>query len=83
MATAASSAAEKPLPSFEFLADSPPPRFTLSPNQYKYCAQALKFFKDKLQMPDQIKQEFALLQVFACNLFLFFIKLLIETRPKC
>ncbi|KAK9951397.1 hypothetical protein M0R45_006839 [Rubus argutus] len=62
MATAASSAAENPLPSFEFLADSPPPRFTLSPNQYKYCSQALKFFKDKLQMPDQIKQEFALLQ---------------------
>ncbi|KAK9951401.1 hypothetical protein M0R45_006843 [Rubus argutus] len=62
MATAASSTAEKPLPSFEFSADSQPPRLTLSPNQYKYCSQALKFFKDKLQMPHQINQEFALLQ---------------------
>ncbi|XP_062021947.1 protein-tyrosine-phosphatase PTP1 isoform X2 [Rosa rugosa] len=58
----ASSAAAKPLPLFESSADSPPARLRLSPDQYNYCSQALKFFKDKLQMPHQINQEFALLQ---------------------
>ncbi|XP_050366614.1 protein-tyrosine-phosphatase PTP1 [Argentina anserina] len=56
----ASSAAPQPLPYFS--ADSPPPSLTLTPDQYNYCSQALKFFKDKLQMPHQINQEFTLLQ---------------------
>ncbi|VVA11702.1 PREDICTED: receptor-type [Prunus dulcis] len=54
MATAATNA----IPSLELLAyDRPPRRLTLAPHQYKYCSLALKFFKDKLRMPEQIKQE--------------------------
>lgn len=54
MATAATNA----LPSLELLAyDLPPRRLTLAPHQYKYCSLALKFFKDKLRMPEQIKQD--------------------------
>lgn len=30
---------------------------TLAPHQYKYCSLALKFLKDKLRMPEQIKRE--------------------------
>ncbi|KAL6295939.1 hypothetical protein ACE6H2_004081 [Prunus campanulata] len=54
MATTATNA----LPSLELLAYAPSPRrLTLAPHQYKHCSLALKFFKDKLQMPEQIKQE--------------------------
>lgn len=54
MATAATNG----LPSLELLAYALPPRsLTLAPHQYKYCSLALKFFKDKLRMPEQIKQE--------------------------
>ncbi|XP_021833412.1 protein-tyrosine-phosphatase PTP1 isoform X2 [Prunus avium] len=62
MAATASAAAAKPLPSLDFSADSPPLRLALTPDQYKYCSQALKFFKDKLQTSDQIHHEFAQLQ---------------------
>lgn len=62
MAATASSAAAKPLPSLDFSADSPPLRLVLTPDQYKYCSQALKFFKDKLQTSDHIHQEFDQLQ---------------------
>lgn len=82
----ASAAAAKPHPSFEFSADSPPARLRLSPDQYNYCSQALKFFKDKLQMPHQINQEFALLQVFACTSSLFsqnrLLKLVMDARAR-
>ncbi|XP_050377260.1 protein-tyrosine-phosphatase PTP1-like [Argentina anserina] len=50
-------AAEQPLP--EFLAFSPRrPRVVLSEDQYRYCSEALKFIKDKLQNPERISQEF-------------------------
>lgn len=49
--------ADSPLP--ELLAFSPRrPRVVLTPHQYKYCSQALKFFKDKLQNPRQMSQVF-------------------------
>ncbi|KAM5570778.1 protein-tyrosine-phosphatase PTP1-like [Rosa sericea] len=52
-----SSPSEQALP--EFLAFSPRrPRVVLTADQYKYCSQALKFFKDKLQNPGQISLEF-------------------------
>ncbi|KAM1686436.1 hypothetical protein FF1_034263 [Malus domestica] len=62
MAATASSAAAKPHPSLNVSGDSPPPKLALTPDQYKYCSQALKLFKGKLQMPDHINQEFAQLQ---------------------
>ncbi|CAN6543779.1 unnamed protein product [Malus baccata var. baccata] len=62
MAATASSAAAKPHPSLNVSADSPPPKLALTPDQYKYCSQALKLFKGKLQMPHHINQEFAQLQ---------------------
>lgn len=48
---------EKAVP--ELLGFSPRrPRVVLTPHQYKYCAQALKFFKEKLQNPGQMRQVF-------------------------
>ncbi|RVW37132.1 Protein-tyrosine-phosphatase PTP1 [Vitis vinifera] len=46
---------------FDFSPDSPP-RLSLTPDQFKHCSEALRFFKDKLQMPEKIRQEFAFLQ---------------------
>ncbi|KAJ8769715.1 hypothetical protein K2173_005361 [Erythroxylum novogranatense] len=46
---------------FEFSPD-PPPRLSLTSDQYKYCSQALGFLKDKLRCPEKITQEFAGLQ---------------------
>ncbi|XP_012081087.1 protein-tyrosine-phosphatase PTP1 isoform X2 [Jatropha curcas] len=46
---------------FEFSSDSPP-KLSLSTDQHKYCSRALQFFKEKLQTPDRITQEFAHLQ---------------------
>ncbi|XP_047341764.1 protein-tyrosine-phosphatase PTP1-like [Impatiens glandulifera] len=45
-----------------FSIDSPPPSLSLSPNQYHYCIDALKFFKDKLHKPQEINREYAILQ---------------------
>lgn len=50
---------------FEFSADSPP-RLSLASDQHKYCSEALQFFKEKLQNPEKITQEFAHLQ--ACRI---------------
>lgn len=50
-----------------FSPDSPP-KLVLSPDQYKYCSEALRFFKEKLPLHHQINREFAFLQVF---LFIF------------
>lgn len=47
---------------FIFSPDSPP-RLALTPHQIKLCSEALEAFKEKLQMPDVINQEFARLQV--------------------
>ncbi|XP_023535288.1 protein-tyrosine-phosphatase PTP1 [Cucurbita pepo subsp. pepo] len=46
---------------FIFSPDSPP-RLALTPHQIKLCSEALEAFKEKLQMPDVINQEFARLQ---------------------
>ncbi|KAL6178062.1 hypothetical protein ACLB2K_049582 [Fragaria x ananassa] len=52
-----SAAGEQPLP--EYLAFSPRrPRVVLTPDQHKWCSQALKVFKDKLDKPGQISREF-------------------------
>nr|XP_048332558.1 protein-tyrosine-phosphatase PTP1-like isoform X1 [Ziziphus jujuba var. spinosa] len=61
MANAAAIPTTVPSPSFDFSPDSPP-RLVLTPDQYKYCSVALKFFKDKLPLHHQINQEFASLQ---------------------
>ncbi|XP_047306781.1 protein-tyrosine-phosphatase PTP1-like [Impatiens glandulifera] len=45
-----------------FSIDSPPPSLSLSPDQYQYCIDALKFFKDKLQKPQEISREYAILE---------------------
>lgn len=84
MAATASAAAAKPLPSLDFSADSPPLRLALTPDQYKYCSQALKFFKDKLQTSDQIHHEFAQLQVFFARcVFNFSQNKFIKISHKC
>ncbi|GAV78391.1 Y_phosphatase domain-containing protein [Cephalotus follicularis] len=63
----AASSSGKPVPVF-----SSPKRFDFSSNyasrisltldQFKYCTDALRFLKDKLQIPHRIEQEFARLQ---------------------
>ncbi|CAK9309665.1 unnamed protein product [Citrullus colocynthis] len=40
----------------------PPPKLPLTPHQNKLCSEALEAFREKLQMPDVINQEFARLQ---------------------
>ncbi|KAL6181632.1 hypothetical protein ACLB2K_048283 [Fragaria x ananassa] len=55
--SSSSAAGEKPLP--EYLAFFPRrPRVVLTPDQHKWCSQALKVFKDKLDKPDLISREF-------------------------
>ncbi|KAG6751131.1 hypothetical protein POTOM_045649 [Populus tomentosa] len=46
---------------FEFSPD-PPPKISLSTDQYQHCSEALHFFKKKLRTPERIAQEFAHLQ---------------------
>ncbi|XP_038898518.1 protein-tyrosine-phosphatase PTP1 [Benincasa hispida] len=46
---------------FIFSPDSPP-RLALTPHQLKLCSEAFEAFREKLQMPDVINQEFARLQ---------------------
>ncbi|KAH1090582.1 hypothetical protein J1N35_017839 [Gossypium stocksii] len=46
---------------FFFSAD-PPPKISLTPDQFNYCSEALKLFSQKLQMPDEINREFSHLQ---------------------
>ncbi|XP_059631902.1 protein-tyrosine-phosphatase PTP1 isoform X2 [Cornus florida] len=50
-----------PANSVHFAADSPP-RPSLTPDQFRHCSESLSFFKDKLQMPEKIPQEFLTLQ---------------------
>ncbi|KAI8002168.1 Protein-tyrosine-phosphatase PTP1 [Camellia lanceoleosa] len=44
-----------------FSPDSPPP-LIISSNQLRHCTDALKAFQEKLQMPQQIRNEFFILQ---------------------
>ncbi|XP_061946580.1 protein-tyrosine-phosphatase PTP1 isoform X2 [Populus nigra] len=46
---------------FEFSPD-PPPKISLSTDQYQHCSEALHFFKKKLRTREIIAQEFAHLQ---------------------
>ncbi|XP_017611001.1 protein-tyrosine-phosphatase PTP1 isoform X1 [Gossypium arboreum] len=46
---------------FVFSAD-PPPKISLTPDQFNYCSEALKLFSQKPQMPDEINREFSHLQ---------------------
>lgn len=46
---------------FVFSAD-PPPKISLTSDQFNYCSEALKLFSQKLQMPDEINREFSHLQ---------------------
>ncbi|KAG6752284.1 hypothetical protein POTOM_044506 [Populus tomentosa] len=46
---------------FEFSPD-PPPKISLSTDQYQHCSEALHFFKKKLRTRERIAQEFAHLQ---------------------
>lgn len=49
---------------FNFSDDSVPKRVVLSPDQQRYCLDALKVFKDKrFSSPEKIRQEFMTLQV--------------------
>ncbi|KAJ9146015.1 hypothetical protein P3X46_028335 [Hevea brasiliensis] len=62
----AASSAGDPLSSLRptplvFSSDSPP-RLSLTPDQIKYCSEALQFFREKLRTPDRITEEFAHLQ---------------------
>ncbi|XP_021647534.2 protein-tyrosine-phosphatase PTP1 isoform X2 [Hevea brasiliensis] len=50
----------RPTP-FVFSSDSPT-RISLTPDQRKYCSEALQLFREKLRTPEQIIQEFAHLQ---------------------
>ncbi|XP_009796944.1 protein-tyrosine-phosphatase PTP1 [Nicotiana tabacum] len=55
-----SPSASKP---FDFCDDSVPKRVVLSPDQQRYCLEALKVFKDKrFSAPEKIRQEFMILQ---------------------
>ncbi|XP_010256308.1 PREDICTED: protein-tyrosine-phosphatase PTP1 [Nelumbo nucifera] len=53
-----SSSSHKP---FEFSSD-PPPRLSLSPEQLQYCSEAITRLKEKLRVPELLKQEFDRLQ---------------------
>lgn len=56
-----SSSTTKP---FDFSDDLVPKRVVLSPDQQRYCLDALKVFKDKrFSSPEKIRQEFMTLQV--------------------
>lgn len=65
-AAASASAAGNPSPTssnpFVFSPDSPP-TLALTPDQVKFCSEALDVFREKLQTPHVINQEFARLQV--------------------
>ncbi|KAF2297456.1 hypothetical protein GH714_023747 [Hevea brasiliensis] len=50
----------RPTP-FVFSSDCPT-RISLTPDQRKYCSEALQLFREKLRTPEQIIQEFAHLQ---------------------
>ncbi|KAK8597336.1 hypothetical protein V6N13_001949 [Hibiscus sabdariffa] len=39
-----------------------PPKISLTPDQFNYCREALKFFSEKLQTPLEINREFSHLQ---------------------
>ncbi|KAL4283819.1 hypothetical protein GQ457_16G020280 [Hibiscus cannabinus] len=39
-----------------------PPKISLTPDQFNYCSEALKFFSEKLQTPFEINREFSHLQ---------------------
>ncbi|KAL5704217.1 protein-tyrosine-phosphatase [Ranunculus cassubicifolius] len=60
-------AAQSPSPAtpnpnpFDYSFDSPP-KLSLSPDQLRYCSQALKLLKKKLQIPSTIRNEFAMLE---------------------
>ncbi|KAF4372703.1 hypothetical protein CsatB_006585 [Cannabis sativa] len=56
-AAAAAAAAAKSLSSLNFSPD-PPPKLQLTPDQIKYCSEALRSLKEKIQKPHQINQEF-------------------------
>ncbi|KAL3737094.1 hypothetical protein ACJRO7_025939 [Eucalyptus globulus] len=58
---AAAAAAVSPPRGLDFSPD-PPPKPALSPDQRRFCAEALRALKEKLQMPDRMKQEFGRLQ---------------------
>ncbi|KAK3428033.1 hypothetical protein EUGRSUZ_F04145 [Eucalyptus grandis] len=58
---AAAAAAVSPPRRLDFSPD-PPPKPALSPDQRRFCAEALRALKEKLQMPDRMKQEFGRLQ---------------------
>ena len=62
-ASAVPSAAAKPLASLNFSPDSPA-RWALTPDQFKFCSEALVLLKEKVHSPHLINQEFASLQVF-------------------
>ncbi|KAF4358228.1 hypothetical protein G4B88_030532 [Cannabis sativa] len=55
--SAAAAAAAKSLSSLNFSPD-PPPKLQLTPDQIKYCSEALRSLKEKIQKPHQINQEF-------------------------
>ncbi|XP_030461450.2 protein-tyrosine-phosphatase PTP1 [Syzygium oleosum] len=60
--SAAAAAAARPFRGrLDFSPDSPPKR-ALSPDQHKFCAEALRALKEKLQTPERIMQEFGHLQ---------------------
>ncbi|KAM7278222.1 hypothetical protein ACFE04_005356 [Oxalis oulophora] len=62
MATAADLAVT-PNSNWTFSPDSSPPsRISVTPDQLKYCSDALKFFKEKFLRREDIAQEFAVLQ---------------------
>ncbi|KAF8411846.1 hypothetical protein HHK36_004405 [Tetracentron sinense] len=58
--SSSSSSSLSPKP-FDFSSD-PPPKLSLSPDQFRHCSEALSSLKEKLQMPEQIKHEFGYLQ---------------------
>uniref|UniRef100_A0A5B6Z9L0 protein-tyrosine-phosphatase n=1 Tax=Davidia involucrata TaxID=16924 RepID=A0A5B6Z9L0_DAVIN len=58
MASSSSSSSAKPF----YLSAASPPRPSLTPDQLRHCSEALKNFKDKLQMPEKIHKEFFTLQ---------------------
>ncbi|KAL5558495.1 hypothetical protein UlMin_034706 [Ulmus minor] len=60
-ASAVPSAAAKPLASLNFSPDSPA-RWALTPDQFKFCSEALVLLKEKVHSPHLINQEFASLQ---------------------
>ncbi|XP_047322646.1 protein-tyrosine-phosphatase PTP1-like [Impatiens glandulifera] len=56
------SSTSTPANPFTFSIDSTPPPLSLSTDQYRYCTDALRFFKEKLQTPQEILREFDILE---------------------